>query len=217
MTYAVPGSFMEVVSLDPNSSLADGSTSVFQVKQAHAPDAAGAYLEVAFLGSSNAMRAQYIDGLMQRGALVHLCAAFCEADTTTRRPVIHVPQVRLRQPQDLTGPWMTPNPALAAMQAAMGAFRLPCPRARLRLLVLLQPRPPQQVLVLVLAAVQLLERRPRPPLLRFRRALPTRRLPRRPCLGRSTNASCSSFSRKRGRARPQAECKRRSCAVSNGT
>ena len=57
MTYAVPGSFIEAVNLDPTSNLADGATSVFQVMQVHAPDAACAYLEVAFLGSSNAMRA----------------------------------------------------------------------------------------------------------------------------------------------------------------
>ena len=129
MTYAVPGSFMETVNLDPISNLADGSTSVFQVMQAHAPDAAGAYLEVAFLGSSNALRAQYIDGLMQRGAIVHLCAAFCQADTTTQRPVIHVSQVRLRQPQDLTEPWVTPNAALSAMQAAMG-IQAPTPKGK---------------------------------------------------------------------------------------
>ena len=52
MTYAVPGSFMEAVNFDLTSNLADGVTSVFQVMQALAPDAAGANLEVAFCGAA---------------------------------------------------------------------------------------------------------------------------------------------------------------------
>ena len=110
----------EAVNLDPSPS---------QMMQAHAPDAAGAHLEVAFLSSGNAMRAQDNDGLTQRGPSGLLCAAFCQAKATPQMPGLDLTLVRFRQPQNLSEPWVTPDAALAAVLAAL-ELQIPVPRGK---------------------------------------------------------------------------------------
>ena len=71
---AAPGAFLEIVNLDSQTQQADGSTSLVQITTVHPPDAAGAYCEFEFLGSSWPARAQALIMVCQGGAVLHLCA-----------------------------------------------------------------------------------------------------------------------------------------------
>ena len=88
-----------------------------------------AHLQVAFLSSGNAMRAQDNDGLTQRGPSGLLCAAFCQAEATPQMPVLDLTLVRFRQPQNLSEPCVTPDAALAAVLAAL-ELQAPVPRGK---------------------------------------------------------------------------------------
>ena len=113
---ATPGAFLEIVNLDPQTQQADGSTSLVQITTVHPPDAAGAYCEFEFFGSSWPARSQALLMACQGGAVLHLCAGVCQI-TPGGRMVLHVTVARLRQPQDLSEVWILPNPPLQAMRA----------------------------------------------------------------------------------------------------
>ena len=94
---ATPGAFLEIVNLDPQTQQADGSTSLVQITIVHPPDAAGAYCELEFLGSSWPARSQALMMACQGGAVLHLCAGVCQI-TPGGRLVLHVTVAQLRQP-----------------------------------------------------------------------------------------------------------------------
>ena len=96
-----PGSFVEVVNIDPMNGQVDPSTSLYQISVAHPADGVGAYVEVDHLGSSNVATGHAIHAFMQQGGPLHMCAGHCLQPTAGVRLVLHVQTLRLRQPQDL--------------------------------------------------------------------------------------------------------------------
>ena len=105
-----PGTFVEA-KLPPSAagSLEPRATGVMQVLLAAPPDEQGSLLEARFLGASEAQYSSMLCGLFSgngAGGLVHICSqASCSAMHATR-PLLHLTELRIRDPASLTEPWL---------------------------------------------------------------------------------------------------------------
>ena len=105
-----PGTYVEA-KLPPSSagSLETRATGVMQVLLTAPPDEQGSLLEARFLGASEAQYSSMLCGLFSgngAGGLVHICSqANCSAMHETR-PLLHLTELRIRDPSSLTEPWL---------------------------------------------------------------------------------------------------------------
>ena len=110
LCWETPPHVVEAVRLDP---------SPVQLMQAHAPRAAGAHLEVAYLSGGHDLRAQDVSGVTPHVPAGLLCAAYPQAVSTPQMPVLELTLVQFRPPQDSSASCVTPEAALAAVLAAL--------------------------------------------------------------------------------------------------
>ena len=110
LCWETPPHVVEAVRLDP---------SPVQLMQAHAPRAAGAHLEVAYLSGGHDLRAPDVSGVTPHVPAGLLSAPYPQAVSTPRMPVLELTLVQFQPPQDSSASCVTPEAALAAVLAAL--------------------------------------------------------------------------------------------------